>query len=125
MTEFKGLGRASTERLLTCDPRLVQLVCAVAAKHSITVLCGHRDEKEQEQAFLDKKSKVHFPHSKHNTSPSQAIDIAPWPIDWSDKKSFEALALVVKEHAAALGIKIKWGGEFKGFFDGPHFELGE
>ena len=30
---------------------------------------------------------------------------------------------IVKGVAAQLGIRVRWGGNFKTFFDGPHWEL--
>jgi peptidoglycan LD-endopeptidase CwlK len=29
----------------------------------------------------------------------------------------------MKQAAKELGVSIRWGGDFKSFFDGPHFEL--
>lgn len=40
-----------------------------------------------------------------------------------DPKIYKEIAIAMKQAAAELGIKIRWGGDFKGFFDGPHFEL--
>jgi peptidoglycan L-alanyl-D-glutamate endopeptidase CwlK len=44
-------------------------------------------------------------------------------LDWSDKASFHAMAKAMKAAAETVGVKIKWGGDWKDFFDGPHFEL--
>jgi hypothetical protein len=58
-----------------------------------------------------------------------AVDVAPYPIDWSDKEEFCYFAGYVMGIASILhyeGLmshRLKWGGHFKGFFDGPHFEL--
>lgn len=40
-----------------------------------------------------------------------------------DPEVYGRIAKAFKLAANALGVKIKWGGDFKGFFDGPHFEL--
>ena len=72
----------------------------------------------QGRAFLDGKSKLDWPHSKHNRTPSLAVDIAPYPIDWKDTGAFMVLRGFVLARAAALGLKvgvISW--------DMPHFQL--
>lgn len=43
---------------------------------------GHRDEDRQNKLFEEGKTKVKWPDSKHNTSPSKASDSAPYPLDW-------------------------------------------
>ena len=40
-----------------------------------------------------------------------------------DKANYGAIAFAMKKAAVGLGVKIRWGGDFKSFFDGPHFEL--
>jgi peptidoglycan L-alanyl-D-glutamate endopeptidase CwlK len=55
--------------------------------------------------------------------PSMAIDVAPYPIDWSDFEKFHELAGFIKATAIEHGIHIKWGGDWKSFQDMPHWEL--
>lgn len=117
------LSPISVQRLKSCDPRLIQLMEAVHARQPISVLCGHRTQVEQDAAFFAKKSKVKFPGSKHNATPSLAVDICPIKANWNDKQQFVDLSVIVKEEAVKLGLKIRWGGDFKSFFDGPHYEL--
>lgn len=60
-----------------------------------------------------------------------AVDLAPWPIDWSDGRRFEKLALLMFRAAAIEKVHIRWGRDWdedgryeeKGETDGPHFEL--
>lgn len=54
---------------------------------------------------------------------SEAVDIAPYPIDWSDIERFKQLAIHIKKTADLLGIKIEWGGDWKTFKDYPHWQL--
>lgn len=107
--------------------------------YDFSVLCGHRGKVEQTRLFEERKTQVYWPDSKHNKTPSLAVDIAPYPIDWKDKGRFLFLAGAV--HAvAALLLKqgqishgIRWGGDWnrngnfkdQNFFDLPHFELVE
>lgn len=124
------LGRESKLRLATCEPRLQQLVTAVAAKVDsgaiaplvldISVACGYRGETEQNAAYARGASKTPWPRSKHNTVPSLAVDVWPYPVDWTGKgrPAFEALRQLFLDTAHELGIPIhviSW--------DLPHYQL--
>ena len=118
-------SKKSKDKLATCDERLQRIFNRVIEIIDVTILEGYRGQQAQEKAYREGKSKAKFGQSKHNLNPSLAVDVAPYPIDWSDKKRFAILAGVVKAIAHEEGIKIKWGGNFIRFFDGPHFELNE
>jgi hypothetical protein len=120
MPSYSDKSRA---RLATCHPDLQALFFEVIKHRDCTILCGHRGEAEQNQAYADGKSKARWPESKHNATPSLAVDAAPWPLVWHDKQSFIEFGNFVEGLAAGMGIKIRWGGRFQSFFDGPHFEL--
>ena len=79
---------------------------------------------EQEAAFQAGTSPLHYPHSKHNRSPSLAVDVAPSPLNWENLKAFDKFAEVVFATAKELGIKVVWGKTFKNV-DRPHWELAE
>ncbi len=56
---------------------------------------------------------------------SRAVDIAPMDggqVSWAWPLYFK-LAPVVKQAAAELGIPIEWGGDWRSFKDGPHWQL--
>jgi len=53
----------------------------------------------------------------------EAIDIAPYPINWKDIERFKLLSNHIKQIANALKIPITWGGDWKTFKDYPHYEL--
>jgi peptidoglycan L-alanyl-D-glutamate endopeptidase CwlK len=120
MPEF---GKRSRKELATAHPDLQRLFNEVIKQFDCSVICGHRGKADQEKAFLDGFSKVRWPKSKHNKTPSMAVDVVPYPIDWNDEKRFYALADVVKEEAKRLKVKAKWGGDWKTFKDLPHWEL--
>lgn len=121
----------SLRRLETCHPDLQRLFKELIKHVDCTIIVGHRGEEEQEQAVLQGKSKLHWPKSKHNSTPSMAVDVSPWPVDWKDTKRFYDFAGIVRAQAAILGIKIRWGGDWDGdgdikdqkFNDLVHFEL--
>lgn len=124
-------GSTSLSRLETCHPELQRLFNFVVGYVDCTVLCGHRTEDEQNRVYREGKSKLKFPHSKHNQLPSIAADVAPWPLDWYDLDRFYFFGGFVIACAIHLEINIRWGGDWNGNFnfkdqnfnDLPHFEL--
>ena len=128
MPEFSEQSRG---KLVTCDASLQLLFNEVVKKYDCSVITGYRGKAEQEEAFKNGKSQVHFPNGKHNKIPSVAIDVSPYPIDWSDTKRFYHFAGYVKGVANSLGISIRWGGDWNSdnnfsdnaFNDLVHFEI--
>jgi len=130
-------GKTSTSRLRQCHNDLQILFNEVVRHFDCSVICGHRSQPEQDEAFEKGFSKVKFPNSKHNQFPSLAVDVVPYPIDWNDTKRMIHFAGLVK----GLSIKlieegkinhhIRWGGDWDSdtelkdnkFQDYPHFEL--
>ena len=125
-------GKTSRNRLDTCHTDL-QLILEEAIKYvDFSILCGHRNKKDQNRYYNSKpqRSKVEYPNSKRNTSPSLAVDIAPYPIDWNNINRFRALVFFIKGIAITKGINIRlgidWNGDFinnEKFVDAPHIEL--
>ena len=119
------------EKLLEIEAPLRLLVIEVAKVMPIMILTGHRGEAEQNKAFLSGQSKIQYPNGKHNKAPSQAVDFAPIPLNWSDTKKFYFFGGYVLGIANKLGIAVKWGGDWDSdtdlndqtFFDLVHFEL--
>ena len=120
-----SFSQKSLDNLSTCDLRLQRIFNEVIKHRDCTILEGHRGREAQEKAFAEGRSKARFGESKHNTEPSQAVDVLPYPIDWADKERIIEFAGFVLGVASQMRIGLKWGGHFKSFFDGPHFELTE
>lgn len=118
-----SFSKRSIDNLATCDERLRRVAHEAIKTFDFTVIEGHRGKAAQERAYAEKKSKVRWPNSKHNKSPSLAFDAVPVPLDWNDKASFHAMAKAMQSAADRVKVPIRWGGNFTGFFDGPHFEL--
>ena len=128
-------SQASSDKLKTCDPQLVLLMSETMRVTPIdfTILEGHRSVERQQRLFRQGASKLDGINrkSKHNASPSLAVDIAPYPIDWQDLTRFYFLAGAVLSVARFHDIPIRWGGDWDGdsswndqtFHDLPHFEL--
>lgn len=56
---------------------------------------------------------------------AHAVDVYPYvggAARW-DWPLFDQIAKAVKQAAAELQVPIEWGGDWKGFPDGPHFQL--
>jgi len=118
-------GSKSFQRLATCVPALQCVVLAAAEDFEFVVLCGHRGQAEQDEAFDNKRSKVRWPNGRHNSYPSKAVDLAPWPIDWENLELFDQLGRHVLSVADRLQVPVTWGGNWKSFVDRPHFEIKE
>jgi len=118
-----SFSKRSADKLVTCDERLQILFNEVVKTFDCTILDGHRGEKEQNEAFNSGRSKAKYPQSRHNSYPSMAVDCVPYPINWDDLPRFHRFAGFVQATGIQMGIKVKWGGDFKGFFDGPHFQI--
>jgi peptidoglycan L-alanyl-D-glutamate endopeptidase CwlK len=121
----------SKKRLEQCHPDIQKVFNEVIKHVDCTVLEGHRDQETQDEYYRQGRSKLRFPNSKHNHSPSMAIDCAPYPIDWNDRDRFYYFGGMVLGIASSMGIKMRWGGDWdmdntfkdQTFHDLPHFEL--
>lgn len=131
-----AFSQRSLERLETCHPALKVLFLEVVRHVDCTILCGHRGEEEQLQAYEDGVSGLLFPESKHNTIPSLAVDVAPWfaekpHVRWMDKDSWYFFGGYVFRTAHDLGISVRWGGDWdrdldfrdNHLVDLPHWEI--
>ena len=124
-------GKTSSERLATCDPRLQEIANEAIKYIDFSIVCGHRTEEAQQEAFNSKASKVQWPDSKHNSLPSKAMDVAPYPLDWEDIKRFAFLMGILKGIAMQKGINVRLGSDWDSdgditdhkFMDWPHIEL--
>jgi peptidoglycan L-alanyl-D-glutamate endopeptidase CwlK len=131
-------GTRSKTNLGQAHPELQRLFNEVIKHYDCSVICGHRGEEEQNAAYAEGRSKLKFPESKHNKSPSLAVDVVPYfsndpHIRWEDKEKFYEFGGFVQGVAKVLGINIRWGGNWdmddelkdQSFFDLPHFEIKE
>jgi len=116
-------GLKSRKKLETCNKKIQKIMHEAIKRMDFTVLCGFRSEEEQNKVYSKGASKLKFPKSRHNKNPSDAIDIAPWPIDWNNLARFRKLASIVKEEAKKLGYKVTWGGDWTTLVDMPHFQI--
>ena len=126
-----SFSKISRDRLATCHPNLQRLFNHVVLDYDCSIICGHRDKKDQNAAFADNRSKLQWPDGNHNSVPSNAVDVAPYPVDWSNLKRFYLFAGYVIATAREMDIRLRWGGDWdgdfdlddQGFNDLVHFEL--
>ena len=124
-------GANSKKRLATCDKKLQKVFNEVIKYIDCSVLEGHRDEYRQDKLFEEGKTKVKFPMGRHNSSPSRAVDVTPYPVDWADRERQTLFAGFVLGIARSMDINLRWGGDWNQDFkvqdnkfdDFPHFEI--
>tara|TARA_Y100000310_G_C20298581_1_gene630642 strand:- start:66 stop:506 length:441 start_codon:yes stop_codon:yes gene_type:complete len=138
-------GENSKKHLNSCHEDLQIIFNAVIVEIDCSVICGHRNEEDQEKAFNKGNSKVHFPKGKHNSNPSTAVDVYPYPIDFDDLPRFYWFAgwvlakAEILRNVGEITHNVRWGGNWDGFKKGiidfsynkrqdvlddlPHFEL--
>jgi peptidoglycan LD-endopeptidase CwlK len=132
MTEPRKISKRTKENLAETDlhPDLVKLISAayVYPPLPFEVTDGLRTLEEQKQYFSTGKSKTmksrHLRGGPLNVS--RAFDFVVLGEDgkaiWT-LPEYRRVAAHIKAHAKKLNIPITWGGDWKGFIDGPHIEL--
>ncbi|MCX4025068.1 M15 family peptidase [Endozoicomonas sp. SM1973] len=129
----------SLERLATCHEDLQVLFSEIIKDCDCSILIGHRNQQDQDVAYVAGKSTLLFPHSKHNRLPAFAVDVAPYPIKWEEYNQFYYLGGLVVGTAIKLfkegrmKHRLRWGGDWnrnhqvsdQTFNDLVHFELVE
>jgi peptidoglycan L-alanyl-D-glutamate endopeptidase CwlK len=117
------LSSRSLSRLEGVHPDLVRVVKKAAAMSDLdfTVLEGLRTVDRQKQLVKQGASKTL--NSRHITG--HAVDLAPLidgKVSW-DWPLYHRLAKIIKAAAADENVPITWGGDWRTFKDGPHWEL--
>lgn len=126
MSEF---SRKSKVKLATCHKDLQTLFNEVVKEFDCSIVCGYRGQKEQDAAFEKGTSKLKWPRSKHNIVVAEAVDVMPYPIDWSDFEKIKLFGAYVKskirelKRLGKIENDIVWGGDWKNFKDYPHWEI--
>jgi peptidoglycan LD-endopeptidase CwlK len=126
-----SFGRASQFQLDSCHSDLQKVLKEAIKYVDFSVVCGFRNQADQDKAFAAGNSKLKWPHGEHNHLPSRAVDIAPYPINWNDAEAFTLLSGVIYGIACMMGIKLRLGADWDGDFntlehkfkDRPHIEL--
>lgn len=120
---MRKFSKRSKDNLRGVHPDLVRVIKEALQRtpYDFIVIDGLRTKAEQ--ALLVKKGKSKTMNSRHLTG--HAVDLLPigpdgpafsWPL-------YHKMAPVVKDVAQELGVSLEWGGDWKTFPDGPHFQL--
>lgn len=117
------LGPRSKQRLKGVHPDMVRVVERAIEITTVdfTVLEGLRDP-ERQKALVDAGASQTL-NSRHITG--HAVDLGAWVGDevrW-DWPLYHKIAAAMKDAAKQDGVQIVWGGDWRSFKDGPHFEL--
>jgi peptidoglycan L-alanyl-D-glutamate endopeptidase CwlK len=117
------LSQKSIDRLSGVHPDLVAVVkrALEITEVDFAVLEGVRSRTRQEQLFKQKATKTM--NSRHLTG--HAVDLGAYvggSIRW-DWPLYYQIADAMKAAAVELEVPLTWGGDWKTFPDGPHFEL--
>lgn len=122
------LTAASLKRLDGVHPHLVAVVKRAAdiTKQPFQVIEGVRSLSRQRE--LVKRGASRTLRSRHIPAPNglgHAVDLVATVggrIRW-EVPLYHVIADAMRMAASQLGTRIEWGGDWKGFFDGPHFQL--
>jgi peptidoglycan L-alanyl-D-glutamate endopeptidase CwlK len=122
------MDAASEKFLIGVHPDLVKVMREARKRVDFRVYEGLRTVEEQRKFFRQGSTKIDPDNPKHPKGrhlTGHAVDIIPlvngkgrfdWPL-------YHAIAPVIKQVAKEHGVDIVWGGDWKKFPDGPHFEL--
>lgn len=134
------LGEGSKKRLRGVHPKL-QVVIETAIGNSpidFAVTSGVRTVKEQKELWAQGRTKdgeivtnadgitKRSNHQIGRDGYGWAVDFCPYiggKLMWKDEIAFGIIADHIKKTAKSIGIKVEWGGDWKGGWDKPHIEL--
>lgn len=83
----------------------------------ISLICGFRNEEDQNAAFDAGTSTLRWPNGNHNQHPSLAVDLQPYPVPQRKEKLWASLAYIAGraiEIGKRRGLKVRWGGDWDG-----------
>lgn len=137
-----AFGQRSNTELDTTHPDIQRLFREVVKHFDCSVLEGLRTDQRQAELYAQGRTepgeivtncdgvrKKSRHQAKKRGAKSRAIDAVPYfaekpHVRWDDTNRFYRFAGFVEATALRLGIKIRWGGDFKSLKgDSPHWEL--
>lgn len=123
-----NFSKRSINNLKGVHPHLVEVITEALKLTEVdfVVIEGVRSLEDQKKHFSSGASKtmnsLHLPQSDGY---AHAVDLAAWHnggIRW-DWPLYHKIADAVKQAAKNLNTTIEWGGDWKTFKDGVHFQL--
>ena len=115
-----NLSNKSLAKLDGVHPDLVAVVkrAIQISEQDFSVGEGLRSLSRQRELVNTGKSTTM--NSRHLTG--HAVDLFPYPLSW-DWHYFYPIADAMKQAAKELDVDLEWGGDWKTFADGPHWQL--
>lgn len=133
------LSQKSIDRLKGVHPDLVRVVnrAIEVTETDFTVSEGLRTLETQKKYVAKGVSKtMNSKHLPQSDGFGHAVDLYPyvngkvvsdWNVDWLSKdqsrKAWDDVSMAMKRAASEFNVDIQWGGDWKSFKDGPHYEL--
>jgi len=132
-------SRRSRTKLLHVHPDLVLAVsrCLLYSEIDFGITEGLRTLERQRELLASGRSRtLNSNHLLQDDGFSHAVDVMASgdlnrdgvvdhkdrAVTW-DRKWYGEIAQAMERASEELRIGIRWGGTFRGFYDGPHFEL--
>lgn len=122
------LGTKSRKMLQGVHPDLVRVVerAIQVTDTDFTVLEGVRSiETQKKYVASGASTTMNSRHLKAPNGYAHAVDLGALvggKINWS-WPLYHKIAAAMKQAARELGVELVWGGDWRTFKDGPHFEL--
>ena len=117
------LSQKSLGKLEKVHPDMQELVKQAIELSTIDFGISEGLRTEERQKLLFKQGKSQTMNSKHLKG--LAVDVYAWKdggVSW-DFLDYEVINIAFTEASVRLSIPYVWGGSWKTFKDGPHFEL--
>ena len=98
-------GKRSRERLKGVKPELVNVLNELIKIMDVTIIEGVRSQERQNELVAQGASKTKY--SKHITG--DAVDLAPYPIDWNDRDTFHYMCGMIRGIAQQMKVPVRVG----------------
>jgi len=93
---------------------------------SIPHLGGRRSPLQQIELYEARVSRCDGVDKRSPHQDGMALDVVPWVnggVPWDDEFYFHRVAVCMLQAASELGVKLKWGGNWRSWTDLPHYEI--
>ncbi len=118
-----NLSKRSKGRLEGVHPDLVKVILRAIELTEIDFMVVEGVRTLETQKEYLKKGATTTLRSRHLTG--HAVDLGAYvagTVRW-EWPLYDKIAVAVKQSAAEAGVAVEWGGNWKSFKDGPHFQL--
>lgn len=117
------LSKRSLSRLEGVHADLMAVVCAAINTTSVDFGVSEGLRTEERQRELVRAGASTTMNSRHLTG--HAVDLVAYigsEVRW-DWPLYDQIAVAMKRTASEMNIDLEWGGDWRSFRDGPHFQL--